>query len=129
MSVSHDELFAKYVEELRAAKVRVEGWWNALIGFQAVDMEDPTEALREVKNRWPVGPAAHPLVIGVFRKYYLACDALNRDIAAAGSGEDDVDPLIFLTEWLLDGQNDELAEFLAVLPYWPIGMDLQGNTI
>ena len=38
-------------------------------------------------------------------------------------------PEEFLLRWLVTDRLDELAEFLAGMPYWPIGMDEDGNWV
>jgi hypothetical protein len=88
------------------------------------------------------------MVIGVLLKYYVACEAVNRKIEIEqaktpeeefskddlgeeeqeieedeNTQEDVVYPNVFLVEWLLDDEHDDLADFLGDLSYWPIGAD------
>jgi hypothetical protein len=61
----------------------------------------------------------------VVREYWLKCDDVNQKTRA----EERVAPEDFLLRWLADNGRDELAEFLAGMPYWPIGMDEDGRWV
>lgn len=68
------------------------------------------------------GPlCADPKVVAVVRKYWLACDALNR--RSPGST---VDPARFLVDWART-RSPALADLVAGLSYWPLGIDEAGN--
>jgi hypothetical protein len=132
-------------------------WWTDLVMSELSQAGDLGEVDKRLMRRWPNGPASHPRVLAVVRKYWLACDALNEVIAGetypdeaepgpepeyvlapeAGpeedtkqpeeededSEEDEVDPHIFVLEWLIDDDHDDLAGFLTSLTYWPVGLD------
>jgi hypothetical protein len=73
----------------------------------------------------PAGAAFDARVVAVVRKYWLACDVLNQKVA-----EDvRISPQVFLLEWLLREREQEALEVLAGMPYWPIGMDPNGNWV
>jgi hypothetical protein len=120
----HEKLFEHYVEDLTAAKVVAELWWDRLTAAEEAT-GDPKQAADNLRRRWPYGPAAHPKVIAVLRRYYLACVGLNNEL-----GEDDeVYPDNFTTEWLMDNDTSPLGDFIADLPYWPIGLDENVNPV
>lgn len=153
----HEQLFEHYVKELCEAKEFSERWWKNLVKSERSKAKVPEEADKRLRRRWPDGPASHPRVLAVVRKYWLACDALNGVIARDSSlnedepgskieyvlapspepeegkeyseeeaeevEENEVDPHIFVLEWLMDGDHDELGDFLGSLTYWPIGLD------
>src|SRR5689334_22133247 len=138
----HEKLFAAYVKELRLVKGEVDAWWSALLDAEAQRVGDRAQAQRELELRWPAGAAAHPRMIAVNRKYYLACNALNERLADEDEdevddsddgdedndeGEREVEPVVFMSEWLLDGKNMDLVKFLGRLSYWPIGFDDEGD--
>jgi len=125
----HEKLFAAYVRELRLVKSEVDAWWSALLDAEAERVGDPTQAQRELERRWPAGAAAHPRMIAVIRKYYLACNALNErlDDDDDDGGEGEVEPPVFMSEWLLDGKHMDLVRFLGRLSYWPVGFDDEGD--
>jgi hypothetical protein len=113
---------------------------------QDVGPHDVADVLSE---RWPDGPASHPWVLAVIRKYWLACEAINEENAQIDSARADVEepeyvlsddedrdeedssddeddeiyPHIFVLEWLMTEENDDLATFLGSLSYWPVGLD------
>lgn len=138
MPTRHEELFERYTEDLAEAKVVAEAWWEALLAAEESRLGDRESAISSVKKRWPVGPASHPRVIAVVREGFLKCHALNDEIEAQESApaartkkdreeeeeaEEPVDPYVFASEWLLESPTEELADFISVLTYWPIGLD------
>ncbi len=126
MESPHDKLFDQYAKELTKAKLEAETWWRELVDSETRKIGNPKEATTSIKRRWPLGPASHPYVVAIVRKYWLACDALNEEIDASAddSGENEVvSPPVFLCEFLLDGKHEKLAAFIAPLNYWPIGME------
>lgn len=70
---SFEEVQSEYIAEMEELRPFVEDWWNAL--FKGADKS--SEASRHVWKRWPTGPAGHPRVLAVFRKYFLIIDRLN----------------------------------------------------
>lgn len=36
---------------------------------------------------------------------------------------------VLLLHWLLDGRHDSWIEALTCMPYWPIGLDGEGNWV
>jgi hypothetical protein len=150
----HEQLFEQYVEALQEAKKFAERWWMELVENELSIAGVLEEADKRLMRRWPNGPASHPRVLAVVRKYWLACNELNELIAqetypgkaepesvyvlapesapeedeeqSAEETEDqeeaEVDPHIFVLEWLMDDDHDDLAEFLSSLTYWPVGL-------
>jgi len=148
----HEALLREYAKELRMAKRRAEAWWAELAKAIRAQTADKKTADAVLGNRWPDGPASHPWVLAVIRKYWLACEALNEKIAAEQEDEEEtsereyaidieeeeeehededdhvaeeeeVYPHIFILEWLMTDEFDELADFLGSLSFWPIGLD------
>jgi hypothetical protein len=131
VETNHEELFGDYVSELIEAKEAAEWWWKKLVSSERRRHQDPDASLASLRRRWPMGPASHPYVLAIIRKYWLACDELNeaielrraQAIAPVSDDEEPVSPPVFLCEFLLDGEHEKLAAFIAPLNYWPIGMD------
>jgi len=115
-------LFEAYLAELRTAKDWAEDWWESLIETEKGRTGSRKRAVVNVKSRWPVGPVAHKGMIGVIRKFWLGCQALNRKAAESKR----VPPEEFIMGWLMR-QDEALAEFLSGLPFWPMGIDEEGN--
>jgi hypothetical protein len=150
----HYDLLRDYAHELQSAKAFAEKWWAYQLAATAAQSISPAAADQALRRRWPDGPASHPRVLAVVRKYWLACDALNRSYEVFGpaASDDDssdyvlapdadpyeeaaenekdgddhdgqVEPHVFVLEWLIDDDHEQLAEFLGSLSYWPIGVD------
>jgi len=112
----YELLSGEYLKEMRAVQALAEAWWKDLL-------KKSGEA--ELRRRWPLGPAAHPRVIHVLRKYWFKVEDLNREVeqGKGKKGEEPVYPQHLLADDLLDGKNDDLAEWLNTLTYWPLGLD------
>jgi hypothetical protein len=119
----HNMLFEDYVKEISQAKKWTEEWWQALIHTEMQRTPDREFALEKVRRRWPLGPAPTKRIITVIRKYWLASDRLNQQVVLS----ERVAPVIFILKWLMERGHDDLAEFLTGYPYWPVGLDEDGN--
>jgi hypothetical protein len=117
-SAAHKQLFAAYVKELKKATVVAKEWWNEM-AEAAKDEGDELEAWRTR----PAGPASDPGFVALIRKYWLACDSMNKKVKAA----ERVPPEVFLLRWPFDAGHIESVEVIACMPYWPIGLDKEGN--
>jgi hypothetical protein len=125
-SAAHQALFRQYVKGLNAAKEHSENWWQSLIYAEEKRTGNRAQAEENVNERRPTGVMSLGASDAVVREYWLKCDALNR---RTKNPEQRVAPAEFLLLWLVDNRLDELAEFLAGMPYWPIGMDEEGNWV
>ena len=125
MDVTHEQLFVEYAKDLGRAKRAAEAWWQQLMAADATKVGSSKEAAEMVRQRWPLGAASHPYVVAVLRKYWLSCEAINAriDRAPEKSDEQEVSPVVFLCEFLLDPEHVKLAAFIAPLNYWPIGQE------
>src|SRR5262245_61810081 len=79
----HEELLEQYARELNNTKELVERWWVDLDARETQDVGSPDLARGGWSASWPAGPASHPRVLAVVRKYWLACEALNKVILGA----------------------------------------------
>ena len=125
-SAAHHTLFKQYVKALKTAKEDSEDWWESLIDTEEKRTGDRDQALENVIERRPTGLMSLGASDAVVREYWLKCDALNRKTK---NPEERVAPEEFLLLWLVNDRLNELAEFLAEMPYWPIGMDEEGNWV
>lgn len=125
-SSQHHALFRRYVKALEAAKEHTEKWWESLINTEERRVGDREQAVVNVNARRPTGLMSLGASDAVVREYWLKCDALNRTTT---NRAERVAPEEFLLLWLLNNRLTALAEFLADMPYWPIGMDEDGNWV
>jgi len=117
-------LFEAYLAELRTAKGWAEKWWDSLIEAEQARGRSRKRAVANVKSSWPVGAVAHKGIIGVIRKYWLECQKLNQKAAESKR----LPPEEFIMGWLIR-QDETLAAFLSDLPFWPMGIDEEGNWV
>jgi hypothetical protein len=127
VSDDHRRLFAAYIRDLGPATSKAVQIWDDEVEWNANASGDRPEALSEQWMTYPAGPAAQPFFVALVRRYWLACDALNRKVPPASG----VTPETFLLGWLmhLSPQQDEAVNVLACMPYWPLGMDHDGNWV
>jgi hypothetical protein len=125
----YDELFDEYVKALRTAKGQADEWWERTLEIEAVKV-GTSEAEGRLRLRWPLGPAAHPRIVAVYREFYLRCESITEKLLETGGPSTRiVDPGSFVTELLLGPKNGDLAVTVSHLPYAPLGQDEEGNTI
>jgi hypothetical protein len=124
-SLRHRALFEEYREEVDFVTAAALQWWNETLTARKEIASDPAEAVRNAWIDRPAGPASYPGVVALVRDYWLACHELNKDVAEP----ERVPPWTFLLEWLLDGQYDQCVSVLACMPYWPVGLDRDGNWV
>jgi hypothetical protein len=65
------ELQAGYIAELRKIAPAIDGWWEEL---------NNGPRAKFAQYRWPTGPAGHPRVLAVFRKYFLLIEEATDEI-------------------------------------------------
>jgi hypothetical protein len=114
---------------MRQAMRGAHAWWNAMVTMRMKEGLDQLAAELVVRRRYPMGPCVDRGVIGVLRAYWLACEETNRRSTAAGSGECHMWPEDFVLGAWVKSPFSDVAEFLSQLPYWPMGMDAEGQWI
>jgi len=124
-STEHKKLFALYVSDLREVIPEARRIWYAIVEECQESTEDHETATLDALAFAPAGAAFDGRVVAVIRKYWLACDRLNQQT----DERERVSPQAFLLQWLLDMHYTDAVEVLAGMPYWPIGLDLDGNWV
>lgn len=120
---AHKALFVEYVKELEDAYNIGAEWWADIISTEEELQGDREKALDKAFNDRIAGAASSPNVVWVIRRYWLKCVTIN---ATAGE-ETGVAAEVFLLQWLIDAGQPELVKLVACMPYWPIGLDENGN--
>lgn len=126
-SEEHRRLFDAYKTDLRNSVVRaVEVWEGETQGWASAG-RTRDEAVQEMWMTYPAGPAAQPFFVALIRRYWLDCDAINRVVPKSQA----VAPEAFLLGWLVvEGPAEvESVKILSCMPYWPLGLDREGNWI
>lgn len=151
MGPSYELLREQYVNELRAVKGLVNDWWSTLVADTVAKSETLQEAEKTLRRRWPVGASAHPRILGVVRKYFLACEELNQKVRASQASsptpvvsfslandvsthtepEEDLplSPGVLVGESLFTASSEDLAKIVGRLSYWPVGLDEHGRFV
>jgi hypothetical protein len=124
-SDEHRARFQQYVRQLRSAKRVADDWWASLIATEAERIGEEEHAAVNVRLRRPPGPVVNPAVIHVIRSAWLDCQSINERSPA----EARVAPEAFVLLWLQEAGRKDLADFVAGLPFWPLGLDDNGRWI
>lgn len=115
-------LYDNYLHDLDEVLAIAGETWNAEVEDRRNDGLDLDEAILDtIETNGVAGPAAHPTVVWLVRKYWLEC-------ARIGAGQSKaVRPETFLLGWLIEDRRDDAVTLLTAMPYWPIGLDDNGN--
>jgi hypothetical protein len=118
------QLYEGYLALLRVAlKESLRRWDGTVRAEQEVDGGTYEDALARAHERLWAGPGGDPNVVWVVRLIWLECDLSNGKVAP----EARVRPETLLLQWLIDDGEDDLVHLIACMPYWPIGLDANGN--
>lgn len=120
---AYRRLYAKYRKALKPALKEAVEWWDGRTEVLTAEVGDAKAARMANWRELPAGPASDPYVVAIIRQYWLACDALNASMPEPVR----VPPQSLLLGWVVDEGDDACAEILSGMPYWPIGLDRQGN--
>ncbi len=120
---AHRKLYAKYRKELKKVLAEAVEWWDGRTEVLTEELGSAKQARLANWKEFPAGPVSDPYTVAVLRQYWLACDALNDDCAP----DRRVAPEAFLLQWVIDDGDLVVAEILSGMPYWPIGIDADGN--
>lgn len=121
----HKQLFEEYREEVDYVTAVALEWWKETLGAREQIAAHKHLVKRDAWIDRPAGPASYPGLVALIRDYWLAVHELNSDTAE----QERVPPWIFLLGWLLDGNYGQCVSVLACMPYWPIGLDRDGNWV
>jgi hypothetical protein len=75
----YEEVQIRYLAEMRGILPLVMAWWTER-AVHTPDEIDDQPAGNDFERRWPAGPTGHPLVLNVFRRYFLQIDRLNLEV-------------------------------------------------
>jgi hypothetical protein len=115
-----------YLRDLERALIDAERWWTHELGEREARGMSAEAALADCLRAHPIGPVAHPRVLGVIQAYWVLCEEINAILHSTMAAQP-VAPEQLLLGWLRDGHRDSWVEALAAMPYWPVGLDEQGR--
>ena len=117
------KLFEHYRQGYEFLRPHCLRWWRGLIASAQEPGMSREEAVRAAFGDNPAGPASAPEYVWFIRHHWLLCDKINRALAL----EQRVAPQDLLLQWLVDAGDHEAVEIASAMPYWPMGMDAQGQ--
>ncbi len=116
-------LFDSYLLLIRQAYKDAEAWWEGTIEAQRMTGLDERQAILKAFDDRMAGPASDPKVVWIVRLIWLECMKRN----SALPPDQQVRPEFLLLQWLIDSGETDLVRLIACMPYWPIGLDENGN--
>ncbi len=122
-TVRHHQLYAEYISDFEYAYKVAEDWWEDCVEAFVADGLTRKKAVVAAYAKRFAGPASSPEVVWFFRTYWLAFDELNLGLPPA----DRVPPQHALLGWLVEQGRTDYVRLLTCMPYWPIGLDENGN--
>ncbi|MEH7351472.1 hypothetical protein [Gottfriedia acidiceleris] len=126
MNITYKNLFDEYVKELDKAVSFEEDKLDFIREKMLIEGKSEVEIENYIMGNYdPICCSGR--VIAVFRKYWLKCNDLNVNNKNNGSDEY-INPKVFTIDWLSnDGDPYELVELMNGMPYYPIGIDENGD--
>ena len=124
-SSAHRALFVEYLEYMHDAMALAETWWAGLIQAARESGLGEAEAVKKAYTRRFAGPVTRPEIVWTIRTFWLRCVEINHAVP----DHERVPPEVFLLHWLADGEHDEWVQVLTAMPYWPMGLDEDGNWV
>lgn len=122
-SPRHVQLFHAYRQLLGQALREAEPWWEGTVAAQEGRGLDRKEAIAAAFDARYAGPASYPRVAWIVRFAWLECAWINDQGDAALR----IRPENLLLGWLVEAGETELVRLIACMPYWPVGLDAEGN--
>lgn len=113
------QIYAAYRDVLWDAHLIAVPWWENTINAQEGLGLSRADAVKASFDKRMAGAASHPRVVQVIRDAWLRTAALGRNGPVA--------PEQLLLQWLIDAGESDLVTLVACMPYWPIGIDDEGN--
>lgn len=115
--------FKIYLEGFPILYPLCDRWWKGCVA--AAESPDRTreEALSIAYEARAAGPASAPEFVWFIRRFWLDCDALNKKLPL----EKRVAPEVVLLKWLIDTGEQDYLQLITCMPYWPIGLNAQGD--
>ena len=112
-----------YLDDACWAADQAVEWWSSLVETHMEVHPDVRSAALATYGRWPAGPGANEYMVSTVRRYWLACVEECRRLPP----EEAMLPEDFLLATLNPERDRRLVLVLTSMPYWPVGLDAQGN--
>lgn len=117
------QMFQSYLKDMADVYEIASETWEADLD-ELIEYGSTEEQAIETKlGICAAGPAENLSLTWLIRKYWLECDMRNRHCDKSRR----VRPETLLLSWLEPGRHDDFIRLLTCMPYWPIGLDENGN--
>lgn len=123
VSAALEPLHEAYRADFSAWSTAEIDWWRGVVERFIAGDGDVRAAAMKAYERWPAGPASREGMVGLFRKYWFACEAACADLDEA----DRMWPEDFLLGDCSASKDSTRYLVVTAMPYWPIGMDENKN--
>lgn len=123
---AHDELrrfFEVYLRGYPILYPHCERWWKGCIASEEGDGRSREDAVEAAFESRMAGPASAPEFVWFIRHFWLGCDGVNQKLPV----DQRVAPEVVLLKWLADAGHRDYVTLLTCMPYWPIGLDDDGQ--
>lgn len=121
--VRYSALYSNYVSNFHGIFEEVVEDWEASLDELIEEGATLENAIQSKIENCAAGPAESKLLVWLVRKYWLDCEEIGKGL----DPEARVRPEVLLLRWLADDGHDQFVELLTAMPYWPIGLDEDGN--
>ena len=120
--VEYRAAFSQYLKDIAWAVDQASAWWVAVVDSHVETAGDFDEGL-DRRPLWPAGPSANDHFVSTVREYWLKVCSLGEGV----EHDERVAPEVFMLGWLAD--RADLTAILTGMPYWPIGLDENGELV
>jgi len=117
------KMFETYREGYQFLYPTADQWWRDCVAARERPGRTHEEAVREAFEVRAAGPASAPEFVWFVRFFWFACDDIIKSLPLRQR----VAPEIVLLKWLADAGERDAVTLLTSMPYWPIGLDEQGE--
>jgi hypothetical protein len=117
------QIFDAYCQLIRQAASEAIPWWEDTVAAREAEGLSREDAIAAAFNDRMAGAASDPRVVWIVRVIWLECANRNR----MKPPEERVRPEYLMLQWLIDAGESELVRLIACMPYWPVGLDENGE--
>ena len=120
---AHQEIYQSYKKGFEFFYPAAKRWWNGCIAAEMQGDVSRDDAIQRAYEKRVAGPASAPEIVWFVRYFWFRCDDLNKTLPT----DRRVPPEELLLNWLVaDGEQDNVI-LITCMPYWPIGIDEDGE--
>ena len=119
----HQLLYKEYLEDLPEAYRIASEWWDECVEAQINQGLGEADAVDAAFDLRLAGPMSSLEVVWFIRYHWLRFAALNLELDRA----ERVPAQTAMLSWLVDDDLRDYVQLLTCMPYWPIGLDENGN--